>query len=142
MQPRVGVGVVICRDGKFLVGLRKGSHGAHTWSIPGGHLEYGETPDQTAAREVKEETGLVVSNLQFCAITNDIFEADKKHYVTIWMIGDWVSGESQITEPNKFIEQRWVDFNSLPSPLFLPWRQLLVSDFLPAIKKQLSSSKL
>lgn len=35
-QPRIGVGVLIFRDGKLLLGKRKGSHGAGHWSAPGG----------------------------------------------------------------------------------------------------------
>ncbi len=37
--PQVGVGVLILRDGKVLLGRRKGSHGAGCWSAPGGHLD-------------------------------------------------------------------------------------------------------
>lgn len=47
---RVGIGVFVCKNGKFLMGRRKGSHGDGDWSIPGGHLEFGETFEQTAAR--------------------------------------------------------------------------------------------
>ncbi len=50
MSPKIGVGVLIIRDGKLLLGRRKGSHGAATWSAPGGHLEYGETPEACARR--------------------------------------------------------------------------------------------
>jgi 8-oxo-dGTP diphosphatase len=39
-QVRVGIGVFVFKDGKFLIQRRKGSHGTGTWSIPGGHLEF------------------------------------------------------------------------------------------------------
>ena len=57
-QPRVGVGVFVLRDGLVLLGLRRGAHGAGTWALPGGHLEFGEAVEHCAAREVHEETGL------------------------------------------------------------------------------------
>jgi 8-oxo-dGTP diphosphatase len=58
-RPKVGVGVFVRRpDGTFLMGLRKGSHGADTWSIPGGLIEADETACQAAQRELSEETGL------------------------------------------------------------------------------------
>lgn len=140
-QPRVGIGVFVFKDGKFLMGRRKGSHDAGTWSIPGGHLEFGETPERTAVREVKEETGMEVGNVRFGAVTNDIFVNDNKHYVSIWVVTDWLSGEPTITEPDKYIDQRWVDFDTLPEPLFLAWRQLLESEFYDNLKAGLKQSE-
>lgn len=141
MQPRVGVGVFIFKDGKFLMGQRRGSHGEGTWSLPGGHLEYGETPEETAFRETKEETGMTIQNIRFGAVTNDFFPQDNKHYVTLWMLGDWKGGDPAITEPDKFIDQRWFDFDSLPSPLFLTWNQLKPSEFMQRIRDALEATK-
>lgn len=62
--PQVGVGVLILRDGKVLLGRRKGSHGAGCWSAPGGHLEFGEAVEDCALREALEETGLALSDMQ------------------------------------------------------------------------------
>lgn len=124
-QTRVGVGVFIWKDGKFLMGKRKGSHGADTWSIPGGHLEFGESWEETAKREAVEETGLTVDNVRFVALTNDLFPSDDKHYITIWVKCDWISGEPTITEPDKWVDQEWRTFQTLPSPLFEPcWKNL------------------
>lgn len=135
-EARVGIGVFIFKNGKFLVGHRKGSHGEGSWAVPGGHLEFGETFEQTAIREIKEETGLDIKDIRFGAVTNDIFKDENKHYVTIWLTSQWKSGEPEILEPHKCIEQRWVDFNSLPEPLFLTWKQLFRSEFIDNIKKQ------
>jgi len=134
LNPRVGVGVFVFKDGKFLVGQRRGAHGEGSWSLPGGHLEFNESPEETAIREVREETGLEIANVAFAAVTNDIFTNEGKHYITIWMKSDWASGEPTITEPDKFIEQRWAGFDSLPTPLFLPWEQLLSSEFIQPLK--------
>jgi 8-oxo-dGTP diphosphatase len=136
---RVGVAVFVFRDGKFLMAQRQGAHGEGTWSVPGGHPEFGEELVDTAVREVKEETGLSITDVRFGAITNDVFPVEHKHYVTVWMTSRHLAGEAQITEPDKCLRQGWFDFSNLPSPLFLPWRQLLVSPFLEDIKSRLSA---
>jgi 8-oxo-dGTP diphosphatase len=138
MQTRVGIGVFVFKDGRFLMQQRQGSHGAGSWSVPGGHLEFGESFEETAAREVAEETGITIKNIRFGAVTNDIFPDENKHYVTIWMLSDWESGEPYITEPDKCIAQAWETFDSLPEPLFIPWKQLLQSQFIDDIKQQLN----
>lgn len=134
---RVGVGIFIFKDGKFLMMKRHGAHGEGTWSVPGGHQEFGESFLDTAKRETLEETGVTISHPRFGAVTNDYFEAEGKHYVTIWVLADYESGEATIMEPEKCTEQGWFDFDNLPAPLFLPWQQLLHSDFIDAIKKEL-----
>ena len=65
------------------MGKRKGSHGEGTWSVPGGHLEFGETIENCAKREVYEETGLVITDVTVAGITNDIFSEEETHYITI-----------------------------------------------------------
>jgi 8-oxo-dGTP diphosphatase len=137
---RVGIAVFIFKDGKFLMQQRQGSHGAGSWSVPGGHLEIGESFEDTARREVKEETGLEIKNVRFGGITNDNFINEGKHYVTIWMLSDWQSGIEHITEPDKCLKLEWSTFDTLPTPLFLPcWNNLLASDFIQTIKEQLKS---
>ncbi len=124
-RPKVGVGVFVWRDGKFLMGRRKGAHGEDTWSVPGGHMEFGESLEEASAREVLEETGMKIKNVRFITATNDVFTNDNYHSVTLWAYSDWAEGEPTITEPDKFIEQKWQDFSTLPSPLFEPcWQHL------------------
>lgn len=123
------------------MGQRLGSHGEGTWSAPGGWLEYRESFEDAGAREVKEETGLNIKDLQFAGITNNIFSDNEIHSITVWLTSTWMSGEPTITEPDKFIDQKWVDIENLPTPLFLPWQELLASDFLPAINNKLNLTK-
>lgn len=124
-QPKIGVGVLIVREGRLLLGRRRGSHGANSWSAPGGHLEFGETPDECARREVLEETGLVVGKLAKVAFTNDFFIAEKKHYVTLFMLTEDISGTPQRCEPDKCAGWEWFSADELPQPLFAPLETLL-----------------
>ena len=92
--PRVGVGVFIfdrTRGARFLIGKRKGSHGAGTWALPGGHLEHGESFEQCAMREVEEETGIRLEQPRFLTATNTVFAESGKHYVTIFMIAQAIA---------------------------------------------------
>ena len=78
-EPRVGVAILVTKENQVLLMKRKGIHGHGTWSTPGGHLEFGESPEQGAAREAKEEVGLDVVDIRFRAVTNDLFEETGKH---------------------------------------------------------------
>jgi|Deesub1362A_J573_1020465.scaffolds.fasta_scaffold00390_16 8-oxo-dGTP diphosphatase len=125
MRPGVGVAVVVKKDGKILIGRRSSELGYGTWQTPGGHLEFGESFEECAKRETKEETGIEIDNLRFLAVTNDIFEKEGSHYVTIWMSAEYRGGE-----PKR--GWYWEDIEDIRRKnLFLPVKNLfkLVHDF-------------
>lgn len=111
------------------MGRRLGSHGAGTWSIPGGHQEFGESFEQTSHREVMEETGLALRDVSLAGVTNDYHEDWSTHHVTLWMVGSCPQGEPIVLEPHKFVDHGWYGFENLPAPLFFPWQQLMSSGF-------------
>lgn len=117
LRPKVGVGVMIMKDGKVLLGKRKGSHGAGEYAWPGGHFEYMESFEQCAKRETVEETGMEIENIRFLRLLNLKVYAPK-HYVDIGLIADWKSGEPKIMEPDKTEGWDWYDIDNLPGPLF------------------------
>ncbi len=124
-QPLVGIGVIILRHDKILLGRRQGSHGAGSWSAPGGHLEYGETPEQCARREVREETGLALEDVRRGPWVNVLFPEAQKHYITLFMLATAPSGEARRLEPEKCDGWRWFPLDTLPQPLFTPLEILL-----------------
>jgi 8-oxo-dGTP diphosphatase len=128
---RVGVGVCIVKDGQVLLGQRLNAHGDGSWSFPGGHLEFGETWEECAIREVAEETGLQIVNPHFVTCTNDIFTEENKHYITVYMQASWENGEPKVLEPNKMVKWQWFDWENLPSPLFIPMQHLVETGFRP-----------
>jgi len=128
MSPQVGVGVLIFRDGKLLLGRRKGSHGSGDWSAPGGHLEFGESPEACAQREVLEETGLVLGELHKAAFVSNIFPEVNKHYITLLLVAHESQGEPQLMEPEKCEGWQWFEPNALPQPLFAPLQTWIERD--------------
>ena len=130
-RPKVGLGVIVKKHNQILLGKRKGAHGESTWSFPGGHLESGESLEACAIREVKEETGIKIKNLQTGPFTNDIFKQEDKHYVTLFLLADYDSGNVKIMEPEKCEKWTWFEWNKLPKPLFLPIKNLLKQNFNP-----------
>jgi 8-oxo-dGTP diphosphatase len=126
------VAVIISRDDRVLLLKRKHVHGAGTWSVPGGHLEFGETPEACAVREAKEETGVDVTAVRFRAVTDDLFEAEGKHYITLWMEGEYAGGEAAVEAPHEMSEVGWFQWDALPELLFLPFQNLLDGRCYPA----------
>ena len=129
MEQRIGVGVIVRRGTKVLVGLRRGAHGAGSWALPGGHLEPGETPEECARREVLEEAGLSISDPRRGPWSHDRFAAEGKEYVTLFVIADGGLGDPQLLEPAKCAEWRWCEWDALPAPLFLPLASLKSSGY-------------
>lgn len=91
-RPSVGVATVVVKDGKIAIGkdTRKGDA---VYGVPGGHWESGETLKECAAREVKEESGVDVTNVELISVY-DFYRPDKeKSYVTIGMKAAYAGGD-------------------------------------------------
>ena len=123
--PKVGVAAIILAEKRLLLIRRRGAHGEGTWAVPGGHLDYGESPAACAIREVREEVGLTVTDPRCIALTNDIFAAEGRHYITIWMRVECAEASSIIPAVDEVSEWGWFALDALPTPLFLPLENLL-----------------
>lgn len=124
-RPSVGVGVIIIKDKKVLMGRRKNANGKGTWSFPGGHFEFNEDVEDCARREVMEETGIKIKNLRKGPYINDIFGKEDKHYLTLYIIADYDSGEREVMDSDSLELLGWFDWDKLPRPLFFPCENLL-----------------
>jgi len=131
----VGVGVFIVKGECVLIGRRRSSIGHSTYAIPGGHLEFGETWEECAAREIMKETGLSLHNIQFATVTNSIMkdEIRPSHYVIVYMRAELSDPDQQPQnlEPEKCDGWEWVQWSNLPKPLFRPFEALVESGFTP-----------
>lgn len=129
MKPQVGVAVIVVKNSKVLLGKRRNSHGSGTWQFPGGHLEFGETIEDCAKRELFEETGLTIRNIRSGPYTNDIFKTERKHYITLFVIAEYNSGVLTLKEPHKCEKWEWFSWSHLPEPKFLPIHNLIKQHF-------------
>lgn len=118
---KVGLGVMIFKSGKVLMGERKGAHGAGEFAFPGGHVEFGEPIVAAAKREVKEEVGIEIKNVNLLYCGNLVKYG--KHYAQFGLIADWKSGEVKNKEKDRSGDWSWYPVTKLPKPFFgtVPW---------------------
>lgn len=118
-RPQVGVGIMIIKDGKILLGKRRGTHGAGEYAGVGGHIENMESFEDCALREMAEEIGphITIKNLRLLCVTN-LRKYAPKHYVDIGMVAEWVSGEPKVMEPHRIEAWEWFDMANVPKPIF------------------------
>ena len=131
-RPLVGVSVLIMNGDRVLLEKRNKDPMPGACQAPGGHMEFGESPEETATREVQEEVGVTFRDIRFRALTNDVFEAEKKHYITIWLEANCKSGTAEVKAPEEESDLGWFSWGSLPEPLFLPLQHLLTGETYPS----------
>ena len=107
--PRVTVGALIV-DNKGRIFLMQSHKWHHLWSIPGGHIEYGESAIDAVRREVKEETNLDVSVkellcIQEC-IKSDEYHDKERHFIFLEFLCTSPNGEVKINEEGE--NHKWV----------------------------------
>lgn len=106
-QPMLSAGatVVVIKDNKILLNLRSDTN---TWGIPGGATELGETLEETAARELKEETNLDCKSFTLLNVFSgeDFYfkypNGDELYSVVALYLANDVSGELKITDDESF----------------------------------------
>ncbi len=118
-RPGVGVGVVVRRGDEVLL-VRRAHHGAGSWATPGGYLDQEETFEGCAAREVREETGVEIADLEVVGVANDR-HPDGKHNVTVWLAGRWAAGEARVAD-GESVAVGWFRRDRLPEPLYFSTR--------------------
>lgn len=119
-RPKVGIGVIIQnKNNEILIGKRIGSHSPF-YSIPGGHLENGETFEAAAVKEVFEETGLIIKNPKVFCVSNNLrtYQLEQKHYVSINLFTREFDGELAVKEPDKCEGWKWCKISEIPTPQF------------------------
>ena len=121
-----GVGVVIVRNGKILLGKRHSDpkkagssfRSSGEWCLPGGKLVWGESLEDGAVREVKEETGITITEAKVISVHN--CKNKYAHFVTVGMLAKKWVGAPRVAEPDEITEWKWFSLKDLPYPRFFP----------------------
>ena len=97
LRPQIAVGAVVIRENEILLVKRGHPPGEGLWAIPGGRVELGETLQEAAEREIREETGVVIRAKE-PVYAFDVIECDAQkhirfHYVIVDLLADYISGE-------------------------------------------------
>ncbi|KAK6157727.1 hypothetical protein DH2020_011975 [Rehmannia glutinosa] len=134
-RPKVAVVVFLLKGKKVLLGRRRSSVGRDTFALPGGHLEFGESFEECAAREVEEETGLDIHKIEYLTVINNVIsKVDKPLHIVAIFMRAFLADHNQMpqnVEPEKCEGWDWYDWNDLPRPLFGPLETMAQSGFNP-----------
>ena len=107
--PETTVGVLIYNE-KGEIFLVHSDKWNGVWHIPGGHIELGESSIETAKREIMEETGLEIDNVEFSNWQDAIYPKDffkKKHFIFLDFFAQKVGGEEMVS--NEMNEWVWIE---------------------------------
>ena len=125
------VAVIVTHQGKVLFGKRRIEGNEFNWQLPGGWVETGETPLQAAQREVIEETGLQLNELQFVGVTNNIFSA-RNHSISLYFEAECMDADAlSLMEGDACIAWEWRDWVEMTENLYLPLRLFKQTDYRP-----------
>lgn len=120
-------GCVINENGEVLLQKRTDFD---AWGFPGGSIEFGETPEMTAIREIKEETGMDVEIIELIGVYTEFDmiypNGDKAQSICIAYKLKAVGGEI-ISENKETKELRWFSLNDMPR-LFCNQHEEILND--------------
>lgn len=112
-KPTLTVDVVILLGEGVVLIERKRPPFKGYWALPGGHVEYGETVEEAALREVLEETGLQVELLDLVGVYSEPDRDPRGHYVTIAFLAK-PRGEISLKASGDSAKARIFKLNEIP----------------------------
>jgi ADP-ribose pyrophosphatase YjhB (NUDIX family) len=112
-MPFLGVNIAIIFNGKILLTKREDFE---VWCLPGGGVENGESVAQTAIREAREETGLIIELTHLIGVYSRPFSLNGGSHIVL-LAAHPVGGSLQ-PDTNEVVELRYFDPDELPEVIF------------------------
>jgi len=125
----VGVDTVVVKDGRVLMLKRSTNPDAGMYALPGGYLDRGESAEQAASREVKEETGLSVKIIKFIGARSD--PSRYRQIVELGFIGKVTGGKEVAGDGAERLD--WFKIKDLPSNISMDHGKIIKSA-IPLLK--------
>ena len=133
MKENRGVGILIIKDEKILLGHRCEGWANGTWTMPGGKLDENEKPEDGAKREVKEETGLEIDKLELTSVNKDMLN-NEKEFTTYIFKPNLIEGMVETKEPEEIDKWEWFELKKLPQPVYPP-SEKAIKQYLDKLKR-------
>ncbi len=130
--PLIGAGVIVpTGSGGVLLGRRITAGEPPTWSLPGGKVDHpGESFEQAAARELAEETGIVLPAERMRVLGVFLDHLDGRARLTAAVLAPPSDAPAEVTEPHACAGWQRFALDELPEPMFGPSAWVL-SRWLP-----------
>jgi ADP-ribose pyrophosphatase len=112
-QPIAGIGAVVIHNNQALLVKRAKPPKQGLWCIPGGKIQYGETLQQAAEREIKEETGITIKAGDPVYVF-DLIEEGNFHYIIIDLLAEYISGTLQAGDDA--MDAKWFSLENIDLP--------------------------
>ena len=137
-RPVLGVGAVIWNDDGDVLLIQRGKPPRlGQWSIPGGHVEWGESLRDALIREVREETGMAIEPLGLAGfretIVRDPENRVERHFVILPFAARWVAGEPCLNE--ELSEACWIELAEVAALPTTPGLTAIVATALEQLQK-------
>jgi ADP-ribose pyrophosphatase YjhB (NUDIX family) len=122
VNPYPAACLVLVRDAQVLLTLRSIEPHSGEWCLPGGFLEWGESPEEGARRELLEETGLSAGRLDIFGAYDSITGLRRHVLLLAYIVHEW-TGEPVAGDDAAAV--RWFDLNAVPPLAFTVHERIL-----------------
>jgi 8-oxo-dGTP diphosphatase len=138
-HPRAGVSVAVFRNGEVLLVVRGKGYYEGAWSLPGGAVELGETPEEAARRELFEETGLLALNLALSDVASAILKGPDGTVETHYMIAVFACAKfsGTIKAGGDAPDARWFAVEAVPGLMRTPGLEAAIGKAGSALQKDM-----